>query len=86
MGTGASIFLIAVGAVLAFAVHIYSAAFSLNTIGVILMVIGAIGLIASLVTGGFGGFGTPGVTRVRRTRRTGSAPGEVVEQRDTYIN
>jgi hypothetical protein len=50
MSIGASIFLIAVGAILEFAVTVDNPrGFDLNTIGVILMVVGAIGLFISLL-------------------------------------
>jgi putative Mn2+ efflux pump MntP len=49
MGLGTSLFLIAVGAVLRFAVHVTTHGFNLHTIGVILIVVGAIGLIISLI-------------------------------------
>ncbi|HEX2046620.1 MAG TPA: DUF6458 family protein [Acidimicrobiales bacterium] len=57
MGIGASVFLIAIGAILAFAVDLTVSGFDLSTIGVILMVVGAIGLVATMVTfgGGWGG-------------------------------
>jgi membrane protein implicated in regulation of membrane protease activity len=45
MGIGIGIFLLAVGAVLAFAVHVTVAGLSLVTIGWILMVVGVIGLV-----------------------------------------
>jgi hypothetical protein len=48
MGVGISIFLIAVGAVLAFAVNATAEGVNLDTVGVILMVVGGIGLLASL--------------------------------------
>nr|MDQ3758238.1 DUF6458 family protein [Actinomycetota bacterium] len=44
MGIGVSVFLIAVGAILAFAVEVSTEGFDLDTIGVILMIVGAIGL------------------------------------------
>ena len=47
---GASILLIAVGAVLAYAVTVETEGFNINTAGVILMVVGAIGLIVSLIS------------------------------------
>ena len=47
MGIGTSIFLIAVGAILKFAVHTSVSGISIQTIGVILMVAGVIGLILS---------------------------------------
>ncbi len=49
-GFGGSLFLIAVGAVLAFAVSVDAEGFNLNTIGIILMVVGALGLILTLVS------------------------------------
>lgn len=48
MYIGTSIFLIAVGAILAFAVTARVAGIEIETAGVILMVVGGIGLIASL--------------------------------------
>jgi hypothetical protein len=46
---GASIILIAVGAVMAYAVTVDAEGFNINTAGVILMVVGAIGLVVSLL-------------------------------------
>ncbi len=40
-----SILLIAVGAILRFAVHVHTKGFNLHTVGVILMIAGAIGLV-----------------------------------------
>ncbi len=54
MGLGISIFLIALGAILAFAVNFTVSGLELSTIGVILMVVGAIGLVASLLVWGPG--------------------------------
>jgi membrane protein implicated in regulation of membrane protease activity len=48
MTIGASIFLIAVGAILAFAVEASVGGFSIQTAGVILMVAGAVGLVIAL--------------------------------------
>lgn len=48
MGLGISIFLIALGAILAFAVDFSVSGLDLSTIGVILMIVGTIGLITSL--------------------------------------
>jgi hypothetical protein len=50
VGFGGSLFLIAVGAVLAFAVSVEAEGFNLNTIGYILMVVGVLGVILTLVT------------------------------------
>ncbi len=49
MGIGISIFLLAVGAILAFAVHASVNGIDLQTVGVILMVVGAIGIILFLL-------------------------------------
>jgi predicted Na+-dependent transporter len=49
MGIGASIFLIAVGAIITFAVNVAVSGVDLSTIGVILMVVGIIGLLWSLI-------------------------------------
>ena len=57
MGIGVSVFLIAIGAILAFAVNVTANGLDLNTIGVILMVVGGIGLFTALVVGGFGSWG-----------------------------
>lgn len=48
MTFGTSIFLIAVGAILKFAVHAHISGVSVATIGVILMVAGAVGLLLSM--------------------------------------
>jgi hypothetical protein len=48
MGLGTSIFLIAVGAVLKYAVTAHVSGISVDTVGVILMVAGAAGLVLSL--------------------------------------
>ena len=59
MGIGVSLILIAAGAILTWAVHTTVSGVDINTIGVILMVVGAIGLLLSLMFwsswGGFGG-------------------------------
>ena len=52
MGIGISIFLMAVGAVLAFAVNVNTQGFDLNTVGVILLIVGGLGLLASMVIWG----------------------------------
>jgi uncharacterized protein DUF6458 len=53
---GLSILLIAVGAILAFAVNAAVDNVNLVTVGVILMVVGGLGLILSLMRGTFTGF------------------------------
>jgi Flp pilus assembly protein protease CpaA len=67
MGIGISVFLIAVGAILTFAVDATTDGFNLDTVGVILMVVGAIGLLTSLVI--FGGHRTGGGDVVVEERR-----------------
>ena len=50
MGIGTSIFLIAVGAILTFAIDVdTSGAVNLDTVGIILMVVGVIGAILSMM-------------------------------------
>ena len=49
MGIGTSIFLLAVGAMLKWAVTFSVAGVKLETVGVILMVVGALGLVLSLI-------------------------------------
>ncbi len=61
-GIGTSLLLIAIGAVLAFAVNLNTTGIDINTIGAILMVVGIIGLLFSFIAleGWIGG------SRVRR--------------------
>ncbi len=49
MSLGTSLFLIAVGAVLRFAVSVTTHGFNIHTVGVILMIVGGVGLIISLL-------------------------------------
>ncbi len=49
MGIGTSIFLIAVGAIMRYAVTATTSGFSINTAGLILMILGAAGLVFSLI-------------------------------------
>jgi hypothetical protein len=49
MATGTSIFLIALGAILTFAVDASVSGLDLQTVGVILMIAGVIGVIVSLI-------------------------------------
>ncbi len=54
MGIGVSVFLVALGGILAWGVNVdHSNGFNINSIGVILMVVGAIGLVVSMAI--FGG-------------------------------
>jgi hypothetical protein len=81
MGVGTSIFLIAVGAILDFAVKVSSTNFNVNTIGLILMIVGAVGLVISLFFwnswGGFGGYRRRSVYDDGVNRR-------VVDQHETF--
>lgn len=49
MGIGVSVFLIAIGAILSFAIDVSTDGVNLDTVGVILMVVGSIGLLTSLL-------------------------------------
>ncbi|HEX3823585.1 MAG TPA: DUF6458 family protein [Mycobacteriales bacterium] len=49
MGIGVGLFLIAIGAILTFAVHVSTTGFNVNTIGIILMAVGAAGVLLDLV-------------------------------------
>jgi hypothetical protein len=49
MGLGFGLFLIAVGAILTWAVDVNSSSVDVNTIGVILMIIGAVGIVLSMI-------------------------------------
>ena len=60
MGIGVSILLIAVGAVLAFAVHVSGHGFNLHTIGWILLAVGALGVLLSLIFWSSWGSWAPG--------------------------
>jgi hypothetical protein len=70
MQIGTSLVLIAIGAILTFAVNVSADGFNINTIGVILMIVGGIGLLISLVMYG------------SASRRTADRP--VVRERDVY--
>jgi Domain of unknown function (DUF6458) len=67
MGLGVSIFLIAVGAILTWAVNAEVSGLDITAVGVILLVVGAFGLLLSLVFwsswGGPAAFGERRVTR-----------------------
>jgi hypothetical protein len=49
MGIGVSLFLIAVGAILTWAVEVESEGINLNTVGVILLIVGVVGLLLTLL-------------------------------------
>jgi hypothetical protein len=77
VGIGVSLILIAVGAVLAFAVHVTTSGFNVNTVGYILLVVGVVGGLISLAFwsswGGVGG-------RRRTVVDEGPAPRRTVVQ------
>ena len=86
MGIGTSIVVFAVGAILKFAVTVSSTHFNVNTIGVILMIVGAVGFVLSLIFwGSWGGFGGG----YRRTRDTtvvqGDGLGGTIATRDREV-
>lgn len=49
MGIGVSVFLFAIGAILAFAVETQARGINLDAVGVILMIVGGVGLLLSLL-------------------------------------
>lgn len=80
MGLGTSLFLIAVGAILDFAISVQTSGFNLHTIGVILMVVGAIGAVLSIVFwSSWGGFHSN-----RDTAVVEDAPRRHVVREDVY--
>jgi hypothetical protein len=70
-----SVLLIAAGAILTFAVETEADGININTLGIILMVVGAIGLVASVMRGSMLGFSS---TRTRRM----SPDGRTVVEKD----
>ena len=73
MGLGVSIFLIAVGAILTWAVNATVSGLELQTIGVILMVVGALGLVLSMIF--WSSWGGVGGTRRRTVVEDAPPPG-----------
>ena len=77
MGVGVSLLLIAAGAILTWAVSAETSGIDLNTVGVILMVVGGVGLVLSLVFwSSWGGFGTH-----RKAVQSGPGGTTVTEER-----
>lgn len=81
MGIGTSIFLFAVGAILRFAIDVQTEGVNLETVGVILMIVGAVGALFSVMFwsswGGFNGRDGGNVVVERDQPRT------VVVERET---
>jgi Domain of unknown function (DUF6458) len=71
MGIGTSLFLVAVGAILYFAVDATVSGLEITTVGLILMIIGGIGLLISLFL-------------ISSYRRGGTTERPVVRDRDPY--
>jgi hypothetical protein len=83
MGFSTSIVVIAVGAILRFAVSVTTTGFNLHTIGLILIIVGAVSLLLSLAFwNSWGGFGGSGGTR-RQKRVTPDGAGGYVEEERT---
>jgi hypothetical protein len=81
-GLGASLVVLAIGAILDFAVTTspYQHGFDIKTVGVILMIVGAVGVVLSLLAMIFGG----GAWRRHRTV-VEDTRGNVVRREDTYL-
>ena len=73
MGIGVSIFLIAVGAILAFAVNAEVSGLDVQTVGWILLAVGIVGIVISMIF--WSSWGGPGGLRRREYVEDGPAPG-----------
>jgi Flp pilus assembly protein protease CpaA len=73
MGIGVSIFLIAVGAILAFAVSAEVSGVDVQTVGWIVLVVGLLGLVLSMIF--WSSWGGPGYWNRRRTYVEEGPPG-----------
>jgi hypothetical protein len=71
MGIGVSLILIAAGAIMTWAINTTASGFNINTVGIILMVVGAIGILLSLMF--WSSWGGPSYGR-RRTTYVDDAP------------
>ena len=67
MGIGVSLVLIAIGAILTWAVNATVSGVDINAVGVILMIVGAVGLLLSLMF--WSSWGSYGVSRGGASRR-----------------
>jgi hypothetical protein len=81
MGIGVAVFLIAIGAILTFAVHATVSGISIPVVGIILMVAGAIGLIVTLTV-----FAPRRRTSITEERSVGdpATRDRVIERHDVY--
>jgi hypothetical protein len=78
MGIGTGLFLVAVGAILDFAINVSTKGVDLHTIGLILMIVGGCGIVLSLFFwNSWGGFGS---------RRVVDRESTVVRDRGPYDN
>lgn len=73
MGIGVGIFLIAVGAIMEFAITVNGRGFNIHTVGVILMIVGALGILLDLLL------------FMPRRRMGGDRPVVVERRRDDYV-
>jgi hypothetical protein len=73
MGIGVSLILIAAGAILTWAVNTTASGFNINTVGIILLVVGIVGLLLSLMF--WSSWGGPGTFRRRTYIDEGPPPG-----------
>jgi hypothetical protein len=85
MGIGVSVFLIAVGAILAFAVNVTTSGLDLAAIGWILMAVGTIGLIVALLVMNGWDWGGPRRSAVVDDEVVDPAPRRVVRRR-SYVD
>lgn len=77
MAIGTGIFLLAVGAILRFAVYYSVRGIALNVVGIVLMIAGALGLVLSFALLG---------PRSRRRTVVQSEPNGTMTQQDTYVD
>jgi hypothetical protein len=86
MGIGTSIFLLAAGAILRFAVYTSVHGIVLATVGIILMIVGVLGLLLTLTIRGPWSFSARRDSSVRRTESISYAdPIDPVRSRDVRV-
>ena len=89
MGIGVSVFLIALGAILAFAVEFQVSGLDINTVGIILLIVGLIGLVTSFLFWdrmGLGGSSSRrSVTRDTVVDGTAAAPPQTTVRERTVV-